>query len=164
MTTATLDPALPAALESRGITAPLDVPENAQDLQAAIAAANSVPAEEAHEWLAGKFGILPYVASRPGLTVQAESVFRDLAAERHEKEEQPWLPVGSVGPLLIAGHYNPAAATAWGIPDAFTIRVLLSQQQYAGFAAVLAERLQAKPLVTRPEPLAPKPHGQSSSP
>ena len=69
MSTATLDAALPAALESRGISAPLDLPENAQDLQAAIAAANGVPAEEAQEWLAGKFGLLPYIASRPGLTV-----------------------------------------------------------------------------------------------
>ena len=152
----TLDADLPAALEARGLICPLDLPENLQDLQGSLAAANGVAAEEAQEWLAGKFGLLPYSSSRPALAVQSETVFRDLASESHEAEEEPWLPIGTVGPLLIVGHYNPAARACWGIPEAFTIKALLNQQQYAGFAAVLAERLAAKTLVPRETPLAPR--------
>jgi type II secretory ATPase GspE/PulE/Tfp pilus assembly ATPase PilB-like protein len=152
----TLDADLPAALEARGLTCPLDLPENLQDLQGALAAANGVAAEEAQEWLAGKFGLLPYSSSRPALAVQSETVFRDLASESHEAEVGPWLPIGTVGPLLILGHYNPGARACWGIPEAFSIKALLNQQQYAGFAAVLAERLGAKTLVPRETPLAPR--------
>ena len=57
MATALTDPALPAALESKGITAPLDLPENAANLQESLALANGIPAEEAMEWLAAKFAI-----------------------------------------------------------------------------------------------------------
>ena len=124
----TLDADLPAALEARGLTCPLDLPENLQDLQGALAAANGVTAEEAQEWLAGKFGLLPYSSSRPALAVQSETVFRDLVSESHEAEDEPWLPIGTVGPLLIVGHYNPAARACWGIPEAFTIKALLNQQ------------------------------------
>lgn len=160
----TLDAELPAALAARNLTAPLDLSENAQNLQEAIATANGVPTEEATEWLAAKFGLLPYVSSRPGMTTQTEGVFRDLAAEAHDKAEEPWTPVGSVGPLLILGHYNPASSVCWGIPQAFNLRVLLTQKQYSDFQGVLTERLRAKALVPRPQPLAPRPLEKNSSP
>ncbi len=162
--TAMLDTQLPAALEAKGLTAPLDLPENAQDLQAALAAANGVPEEQALEWLASSFGLLPYTSSRPSLTVQAERAFRELAAEEHEGNEEPWLPVGVVGPLLIMAHYNPAARARWEIPEAFVLQVLVGQRQYTDFKAVLAERLQAKPLAPRSTPLAPNPLEENSSP
>ncbi len=164
MPTATPDTNLSAALASRGIRVPLDLPENAQDLHAALAMANGVAQEEAQEWLAGKFGILPYIANRPSVSVQAENVFRQLAAESLGLEDEPWLPVGSLGPLLIIGHYDPAARAKWGVPDAFTIPVLLEQRQYRGYAEVLAERLEAKPIVPREAPLEPRPLGESPSP
>ncbi|MGA0176725.1 MAG: hypothetical protein ACO3L2_08365, partial [Chthoniobacterales bacterium] len=151
-------------MASRGIRVPLDLPENAQDLHAALAMANGVAQEEAQEWLAGKFGILPYIANRPSVSVQAENVFRQLAAESLGLEDEPWLPVGSLGPLLIIGHYDPAARAKWGVPDAFTIPVLLEQRQYRGYAEVLAERLEAKPIVPREAPLEPRPLGESPSP
>ncbi len=156
MPTALLDPELPGALESRGLTAPLDVPENVQNLHAALALANGVPEEESLEWLAGKFGLLPYVSSRPAMSVQTENAFRNLASAYQDKEEEPWLPIGTIGPLLILGHYNPAAKACWGIPEAFTIRALLEQKQYQGYQEVLDERIQAKPLVPRTDPLHPR--------
>jgi type II secretory ATPase GspE/PulE/Tfp pilus assembly ATPase PilB-like protein len=164
MPTALLDPELPGALESRGLTAPLDVPENVQNLHAALALANGVPEEQAYEWLAGKFGLLPYVSPRPSLAVQTESAFRNLVSAFQDKEQEPWLPVGTIGPLLILGHYNPAAKPCYGIPHAFTVRVLLEQKQYQGFQEVLEERLRAKPLVPRTEPLQPRALPPSPSP
>jgi len=164
MPAAVFDPELPAALESKGLTCPLDLPENVHDLHAAVAAANGAPPAEAFEWLAAKFGLLPFTATRPALPVQSETCFRTLAAAPHDQNEEPWLPVGTVGPLLIMGHYNPGARGRWGIPEAFTIRVLLTQRQYAEFRALLDERLQAKPLVPRDEPLEPRPLPRGSSP
>jgi|694.fasta_scaffold07474_7 type II secretory ATPase GspE/PulE/Tfp pilus assembly ATPase PilB-like protein len=164
MPTALLDPELPGALESRGLTAPLDVPENVRNLHSALALANGVPEEESLEWLAGKFGLLPYVSSRPAIAVQTESTFRNLASAFQDKEEEPWVPVGTIGPLLILGHYNPAAKPCYGIPEAFTTRVLLEQRQYQGFQEVLEERLKAKLLVPRTEPLHPRALSPGSSP
>ena len=164
MPIALLDPELPGALESRGLTAPLDVPENVQNLHAALALANGVPEEESLEWLAAKFGLLPYVSSRPAIAVQTETAFRNLASALQDKEEEPWIPVGTIGPLLILGHYNPAAKPCYGIPEAFTTRVLLEQRQYQGFQEVLEERLKAKPLVPRTEPLLPRALAPKPSP
>ena len=164
MPTAVLDPELPAVLESKGLTCPLDLPENVQDLQAAVAAANGVPEEEAFEWLAAKFDLLPYTTARASLPVQSETPFRTLAGTVYDKEEEPWLPVGTVGPLLIVGHFNPGARGQWGIPECFTIRVLLTQRQYGEYRALLDERLGAKPLAPRAEPLAPRPLAPGSSP
>jgi type II secretory ATPase GspE/PulE/Tfp pilus assembly ATPase PilB-like protein len=164
MPTALLDPELPGALESRGLTAPLDVPENVRNLHSALALANGVPEEESLEWLAGKFGLLPYVSSRPAIAVQTESTFRNLASAFQDKEEEPWVPVGTIGPLLILGHYNPAAKPCYGIPEAFTTRVLLEQRQYQGFQEVLEERLKARLLVPRTEPLHPRALSPGSSP
>ena len=158
------DPELPAALESRGLTAPLDLPENTDNLHEAIALANGTPPAEAFEWLAAKFGLLPYVATRPAISVQTEATYRNLAAGRHDRAEEAWIPVGTVGPLLIMGHYSPSAANCWRIPQAFTIRVLLTQRQYNEYQAILAERLQAKPLVPRSEPVAPRPLTPEPSP
>jgi type II secretory ATPase GspE/PulE/Tfp pilus assembly ATPase PilB-like protein len=151
-----LNPELTAALEAKGLAAPLDLEENAHDLQGALASANGVPPEEALEWLAGKFGLLPYVSSRPSLSVQAENTFRSLASAFQDKEDEPWLPIGTIGPFLIMGHYNPAPKPRWGIPPAYFIGVLVGQKQYKEFESVLAERLQAKPLVPREQPLAPR--------
>lgn len=164
MASTAIDATLIAALEARGLTAPLDTEGVSENLQEAIALANGVPAEEAIEWLAGKFGILPYASARPSLSVQAENCFRELAAENHEKEDEPWLPVGNVGPLLVVGHYNPASGTNWGIPEAFTIRTLISRRQYNEFRGVLDERFAARPLAPRTATAAPRPLGPSSSP
>lgn len=161
----TLDAQLPAALEARGLRSPLDLPENSQNLQEAVALANGAPEAEALEWLAQKFGLIPYVSSRPAISAQTEGVFRDLAcAPAHGPEDEPWLPIGTIGPLVIMGHYNPAADACWGIPGAFSVRVLLNQKQYADFRGILAERLETKPLAPRAEALAPRKLEKNCSP
>ena len=160
----TLDAELPSALQSRGLTAPLDLPDNAHNLHEALALANGVPSEDAFEWLASQFALLPCAPTRPSIAVQTENVFRNLAGEIHGPGEEPWLPVGNIGPLLIAGHYNPAATARWGIPEQFTIGVLLSQKDYGEFRTLLDERLRAKPLSARVPHLDPRPLEKGASP
>ena len=127
-----------------GLSAPLDTPESWADLHLALGQANGIAPEETHEWLADKFQLLPFRSPRPSLSVQAEVIFRLLASPVMEAE--PWLPIGSLGPLVILGHYNPAAVGDWDIPPAFAIRLVLSQSQYGSFQALLQERLKARPL------------------
>jgi len=158
------DPTLASVLQAKGLVAPLDLPANAADLQEALALANGVAVEDAQEWLGAQFGLLPFVSSRPSIPVQAEDSLRALASEDHGKEEDPWVPMGMVGPLLLLGHYNPAAAACWGIPAQFVIRVLLDQLQYKEFLSVLAEHLEVKALAPRKSPLAPRTLEKGASP
>jgi type II secretory ATPase GspE/PulE/Tfp pilus assembly ATPase PilB-like protein len=143
--------ALDNALRSKDLVTALDTPEALADLHGTLAQANSVPAGEAFEWLAKHFRVLPYRPNRPTLSVQTESLFRTLAAQTNA--EEPWMPVGPLGPLLIVGHYNPAATECWGIPRDYCLRVLLSQEHYREYGQLVEERLATRPLGTE----APKP-------
>jgi type II secretory ATPase GspE/PulE/Tfp pilus assembly ATPase PilB-like protein len=113
-----------------------------------LAQANAVPPEQSLEWLAKQFQLLPYQPIRPSLSVQTEALFRSLAGPTDAPE--PWLPVGLLGPLVILAHYNPAAIDSWGVPEAFCVKVLVGQDHYAEFRALLDERLGARPLGTAP--------------
>ncbi len=42
----------------------------------------------------------------------------------------PWLPVGTLGPLLIMGHYNPACTDFMGVPDPFCVKAVIHTQAY----------------------------------
>ena len=133
------------ALQAKGFTASLDTPENVADLHRALAQANGIAQTEAFEWLAQAFQILPYRPDRPALSSQAESIFRLLASPA--ATDEPWLPVGALGPLTILGHYNPAALDQWNIPSAFVVRVLIEQGHYQLYRNILDERLSGRPLV-----------------
>ena len=140
--------ALHEALRSRNLASALDTTQTSADCHNALAQANAVPPEQSLEWLAKQFQMLPYQPIRPSLSVQTEALFRTLA--RLTDAPEPWLPVGPLGPLVIVAHYNPAAIDTWGIPEAFCVKVLVSQDHYAEFRALLDERLGARPLGTGP--------------
>ena len=140
--------ALHEALRSRNLASALDTTQTSADCHNALAQANAVPPEQSLEWLAKQFQMLPYQPIRPSLSVQTEALFRSLAGPTDAPE--PWLPVGPLGPLVILAHYNPAAIDTWGIPEAFCVKVLVSQDHYAEFRALLDERLGARPLGTGP--------------
>ncbi len=142
----TLESPLYSTLQELGLKAPLDLPDNERSLHAALAQANGIPIEEAFEWIADKFQLLPFRTTRPGISVPTENVFRQIIAEAPELEQQPWLPVGVLGPLLIVGHYNPTAEGTWGIPSGFLVRVLLDQPQYEGYLDDLRAKSQTRPL------------------
>jgi type II secretory ATPase GspE/PulE/Tfp pilus assembly ATPase PilB-like protein len=140
--------ALNDALRSKDLISALDTPDALTDLHGTLAKANSVAPEEAFEWLAKHFKILPYRPNRPNLSVQTESLLRTLAAQTGADE--PWVPVGPLGPLLIVGHYNPAVTDYWGIPQQYCLRVLLSQEHYREYRQLVEERLGTRPLGTEP--------------
>ncbi len=140
--------ALHEALRSRNLASALDTTQTSADCHNALAQANAVPPEQSLEWLAKQFQLLPYQPIRPSLSVQTEALFRSLAGPTDAPE--PWLPVGPLGPLVILAHYNPAAIDTWGIPEAFCVKVLVGQDHYAEFRALLEERLGARPLGTAP--------------
>lgn len=153
--------ALHEALLTKGLVSSLDTPENLSELQKSLAQANGVEPIEALEWLAKTFQLLPYRPDRPAFSVQTESVFRTLAAG--EMSGEPWVPVGTVGPLMVLGHYNPAATEQWSIPDIFCLKVLVEQNHYSGYRGVLMERLTERPLGER-RPLSPSPLEPGGSP
>ena len=146
-----------AALQERGLTPPLETPENRLNLQAALAHANGIPEEQALEWVAKQFDMLPVRTQRPSISVQVESAFRLFAQTARNPEDEPWIPLGMVGPLIICGHWNPAAADTWDIPAAFTIRVLLEPSQYQDYRQILDERITARPISPKVPVAEPKP-------
>jgi len=138
-----------SALVAKGLSPALDTPENRQHLHSALALANGIPEEQALEWLTRQFDLLPIRTSRPSISSQVETIFRQFAGEDRAAESEPWIPMGLVGPLLICGHYNPVATDTWGIPRAYMIPALLDQRQYLEYLQTLDERVAVRPLSSK---------------
>ena len=109
-----------------------------------LASVNSIPAEEALEWLAGAFRMLPLAPQRPACSSRGEAVFRKLALPSTDSEG--WLPLGTLGPLLICAHYNPTSGSMWQIAPEFIIPVVIPQAGYEILLRDVSERLVFKPL------------------
>ena len=128
------------------------MPEDAVDLHQHLAQANGISTEEALEWLARKFGILPLNPVRANCSTRAEDAFRRLAPQVGDPEVERWIPFGSLGPLVLCAHYNPACTELWDIPVELIIPVLIPQSKYAILRRDLVARLEIQPLEPR-EPL-----------
>ncbi len=139
---------LKEALEGAGYEAG-DPPDQNQELHLFLAYANGIPQDEALEWLAGVFQILPLDTPRTACSTRAEAIFRRVATPGCEDEEA-WMPLGSVGPLLICAHYNPASAALWQIPIEFLVPVLVPRSKYDVLRKDIKERLEFIPLESRP--------------
>lgn len=126
-------------------------PNKDEELHYALARANGIPQDEALEWLAGIFQILPLDTLRTTCSTKAEAVFRRLAMTGNEDDEA-WMPLGNVGPLLICAHYNPASAALWKIPIEFIVPVIIPQSKYEPLRKDIKERLDFTPL-ERTEPI-----------
>jgi type II secretory ATPase GspE/PulE/Tfp pilus assembly ATPase PilB-like protein len=134
---------LSEALHERGLVAPTILP-NGDDLAIHLATVNDESAEAALDWLAKAFKIVPLDLARPVCTTRAEDLFRRLAAP--SSCDEPWMPFGSVGPLILCAHYNPACDATWEIPDYLIVRTLVSQSQYEALRLDIEGRLAAQPL------------------
>ncbi len=131
------------ALESRGLRVPKSA-GNSDLFTETVAAANDIPPEQALEWLAENFGCIPYDLARAACSTRAEQLFRRLA--RADDSPAPWLPFGSVGPVLLIAHFDPSATEAWGLPSFLAVRVLVGRSQYLRLMSDVRERLEAVPL------------------
>ena len=154
-------------LLSKGLRAPAEEKgsDHESDFQSRLAKSNGVDPAEAMEWLAGVFDLLPLRASRVVLSAPAENTFRSLAVQQSEElPASPWVPLGKLGPLVLMGHFNPAATSLWSVPQALVIRVLLEQDQYESLRDDLWARLAARPLRSHAPLVLSKPPEVGSTP
>ncbi|MEO6846111.1 MAG: hypothetical protein ABI443_02150, partial [Chthoniobacterales bacterium] len=145
-------------LRSRNLSVPASCPDS--DPIAAIAHLNHHDSDSALEWMAGQFEMIPLHLTRAACSTQAEEIFRRLAYEK--TSEEPWLPFGTLGPLVLFAHYNPITIDYWGIPKNFIICALVTESQYRELHGDFTDRFNFNPLVppTAPLEVEPPPVGE----
>ncbi len=139
-------------------------PEESLDLHHHLAHENGIPADEALEWLARKFGVLPLNPVRTTSSTRAENAFRRLSPHMGSKEEEFWIPFGTLGPLLLCAHYNPASTALWDLPVELIIPVLIPQSKYAILQRDFMARLDLQPLEQAGKLSLPGPLPKESTP
>ena len=90
------------------------------------------------EGVALQNGLLPIQLMRESCSPEAEKAVRRLGRVPYVAD--PWLPVTTLGPLVIMAHHNPRASDLWGIPACFVVRVIISQDQYQTVRKDLVQR------------------------
>ncbi len=103
----------------------------------------AVLAIQSIEGLAVQYGMLPVTLLRESCSPEAERLIRKLGRVPYVAD--PWLPVATIGPLLVMAHHNPKAGDLWGVPSFLTIRVLVTQQQYQNTLKDLVQRFGQMP-------------------
>ena len=96
------------------------------------------------ENVATSFDLLPVKLPRTTCSIPAENLLRQIG--RMATTAEPWLPVGTVGPFLIMGHCRPESSDFWGVPAAFTVRIVIAAEQYESILRDFISRLGFKPL------------------
>ena len=89
-------------------------------------------------------GLPPVQLLRSSCSADAENLLRKLG--RMPSGDEPWIPIGTLGPLPILGHFNPVSDDAWGIPDYLCVKVVISKSNYETIFEDLQSRLDFKPL------------------
>lgn len=125
-------------------------PDEAVDLHQHLAQVNGISSEEALEWLARKFGILPFNPVRASCSTRAENSFRRLSPQPGDPEMERWIPFGSMGPLILCAHYNPSSTELWDVPVELIIPVLIPQSKYAILFRDFMGRLEIQPIEPKP--------------
>jgi type II secretory ATPase GspE/PulE/Tfp pilus assembly ATPase PilB-like protein len=99
------------------------------------------------EGVAVQFGILPVSLPRLTCTADAENLVRLLGRAPHTAS--PWLPVSTLGPLLILAHHNPRCEDNWGVPEFLSVKVVISAEQYEVIRQDLVMRVSMRPVRDR---------------
>ena len=83
---------------------------------------------------------LPLAPARLPLDlVRAYNNWADFLGEWPELDEEPWLPVGAIGPLLILGHYAQPDRQAALLPSWMSGRALIEEETYRRIARDLRD-------------------------
>jgi type II secretory ATPase GspE/PulE/Tfp pilus assembly ATPase PilB-like protein len=105
---------------------------------------SSIPADI--ESLASTAGLLPVKLPRGTCSIPAETLLRTLG--RSPTTPDPWVPVGTLGPLLIMAHCRSESADYWGVPSALTVPIIIEESQYDSILKDLIARIGYKPLAS----------------
>ncbi len=96
------------------------------------------------EELAVQMDIVPVTLARSTCSIPAENLLRQLG--QNPRIPDPWVPVGTIGPLIIMGHYKMDCADFWGIPEFLVVPIAIDAVQYDAILKDLYGRIGAKPL------------------
>lgn len=111
------------------------------------------------EPLASAANLVPVKLPRGTCSIPAENLLRTLG--RNPRSADPWVPVGTMGPLLIMAHSRTDSEDFWGVPKALVVPILIDPVQYESILKDLYARIGYKPLAdANPvEQLVPPPAG-----
>ena len=96
------------------------------------------------EQLALQCGIPPVKLPRSAASIPAENLLRTFGLP--STSSAPWIPLGTLGPLIIMGHFQPDCQDYWNIPSFLVVKVLIQPAQYQSIYEDLLNRLSHKPL------------------
>lgn len=96
------------------------------------------------EGVALQNGLIPVHLARESCSPDAEQIVRQLG--RVPRVSDPWLPICMLGPVVVMAHHSPKAGDFWGIPQCFTLRVLISPEQYQKTRRELVQRFGTSPI------------------
>lgn len=96
------------------------------------------------EALATGASMLPVKIPRITCSIPAENLLRTLG--RNPSTADPWVPVGTLGPLLIMAHHKLDSRDYWGVPDSLRVPIIIESSQYDSILKDLYARIGHKPL------------------
>ncbi|MGI8602840.1 MAG: GspE/PulE family protein [Verrucomicrobiales bacterium] len=96
------------------------------------------------ERIAAAVGLLPTRLARPACTIPAETLVRHLG--RLPRSPDPWVPLATLGPLVIMGHHSVESEDFWGVPPFLVVRTIITPEEYNEVAKDLAARLGIQPM------------------
>ncbi|MFZ4763887.1 MAG: GspE/PulE family protein [Roseimicrobium sp.] len=109
--------------------------------------AHAQPGVVTLEGLAVQNGLLPVKLLRDSCPPDAEKMLRRLG--RMPQTAEPWLPVATIGPLMVMAHHSPRSGDFWGVPLALVVRVLIDHEQYFRTRQDLVGRCQQQALASQ---------------
>ncbi|MBK8095070.1 MAG: type II/IV secretion system protein [Verrucomicrobiaceae bacterium] len=131
----------------------LNIPNTAQSASKSFGEASSPSAPNIDnrpaailsiEGLALQHNMIPLTLLRESCSPEAERMVRKLGRVPYVAD--PWLPITTLGPLLVMAHHNPRAGDLWGVPPFLVIKVLITAEQYQNTRKELVQRFGQMPI------------------